>query len=876
MGIRVRRLAAVLLAAAAPGGPGAGQDDPAALLADPAADAAALRERLGALAPALAASPEAVCSPGLVTWSAGDENDRRLFHRKVAEFNRRCREALASLGFSPPEAGALRLAVRVTAAGAVPQALLSADGSAVLFREPPAADAVPRPSPPERYDGPPVLRDLVQGAARGRRWLQDERVRARAQGPGSLGFACARSLAGADGLMDAAPPWVREGLAAWTEARARGEDAPPPHLPAAFAPGAAANPWREILGPGGAVPEGAIPVLGRAMEALLLGKADLPARLSRLASGTPASSPEVFGADPAQAVLAAASRMAPKEEGCRADGTIACPLCRGSGRHTIGCTACEGTGAIPCPSCGGSDICPAPGCESGLFLISDTRGYDCKLCDGYGFVYCFACKDPALKCAACRGSPGKIAVACPLCDRGRLPCPGCPRAAGGPCALCPGTGALACGFCSDGRANWPCSSCGGAGYLGCARCFGFGRHSTNGNSYDWCKECKEGKNPCPACRGRGTEKLTPGRCPFHPGAPPVRPCPACALPPPPPAPGEAAGPADPKVLARAVSFLLDSTDSTGAFGVRYRGTAKAAGRLGRHNLFTNATCLWTLFTVGRTREEPGMAPAWTVLLKEAAAAADSRDTETGTQEAAFALRALLVGGEAPKAKVVQGLVSRLVRSQRPDGLWADDIKTREVRGDVLNALIVVEALRVARDRGVAVPSETWSRAHTAAQRLFSSRKVKAKKGDLLSASEVACCVSLIVLTKAGSLGERAAAFDYRSLPDVKAGLAWLDRHFDVEGKPCYINGARVRRRNMEGYFAYMYSMQRLAMLLGISEFNGRRWYPEGAAHLARVQREDGSFEETGYAGLNWSMFSTASAVLFLVRATTPITEPTSR
>ena len=86
-----------------------------------------------------------------------------------------------------------------------------------------------------------------------------------------------------------------------------------------------------------------------------------------------------------------------------------------------------------------------------------------------------------------------------------------------------------------------------------------------------------------------------------------------------------------------------------------------------------------------------------------------------------------------------------------------------------------------------------------------------------------------------------------------------------------VRSARVHRRDGEGYFAYMFSMQRLAMLLRISDFHGVRWYPEGGAFLRRIQRKDGSFEETGYAAVNPSLQSTASAILFLIRATTPIT-----
>src|SRR5258706_7034983 len=132
MGTRLRRLFLVLAASALAGPAATGQEDPETLLGDPAATDAVLRERLASAAASLADAPTTFHSPGLSTWSTGDENDRRLFHKNASEFHNRCHEALIALGFAPPDAGALRMALRVTVPGAVPRTTLSADGQSIL------------------------------------------------------------------------------------------------------------------------------------------------------------------------------------------------------------------------------------------------------------------------------------------------------------------------------------------------------------------------------------------------------------------------------------------------------------------------------------------------------------------------------------------------------------------------------------------------------------------------------------------------------------------------------------------------------------------------------------------------------------------------
>ena len=62
------------------------------------------------------------------------------------------------------------------------------------------------------------------------------------------------------------------------------------------------------------------------------------------------------------------------------------------------------------------------------------------------------------------------------------------------------------------------------------------------------------------------------------------------------------------------------------------------------------------------------------------------------------------------------------------------------------------------------------------------------------------------------------------------------------------------------------------MLLGMDDIGGERWHVTGARHLRQIQFADGSFEESSRARLNGPVRSTSPAILFLIRATPPITD----
>jgi hypothetical protein len=192
------------------------------------------------------------------------------------------------------------------------------------------------------------------------------------------------------------------------------------------------------------------------------------------------------------------------------------------------------------------------------------------------------------------------------------------------------------------------------------------------------------------------------------------------------------------------------------------------------------------------------------------------------------------------------------------------------RTHVLDTLFVAESLRLARLRGVKVPGATWAKLLRAASAHLDSNALS-PKSEWIIGCDVASSVALVVMAKEGTLGSKAAAFDYESIAGVRRGLAWLDRYFDIEQEPQFSRGAKRARPTDSGYMAYLFAIQRLGMLLSIEDIGGERWYAAAIHHLAKVQYPDGSFEERSHFALNGPVRTTSSVILFLLRATPAVT-----
>ena len=145
------------------------------------------------------------------------------------------------------------------------------------------------------------------------------------------------------------------------------------------------------------------------------------------------------------------------------------------------------------------------------------------------------------------------------------------------------------------------------------------------------------------------------------------------------------------------------------------------------------------------------------------------------------------------------------------------------------------------------------------------------KSDYLTGTSVASAVAMVIMAKEGTLGARAAEFNYVEFAPVKRGMAWLDRNFDLVHQPIFSHGAKSSRDSDAGFAAWLFAVQRLGMLLNVEELGGQRWYANGVRHLKSIQYADGSFEEQGPSAVNGPVRTTSSVLLFLLRSTAPIT-----
>ena len=765
------------------------------------------------------------------------------------------------------------------------------DATTIFVREPLSSTPPESAVPPKRSDGLPLLRDVLVAADLGLVQAEETALKRRfAAGPGSLSHALASRALARTTLPDGTPPWLREAIVCWAEEAAfPSAKAAPIHLcggsaARAFAPAILFDPK------GGPTPSQAR-LLGRVLGALAAATPDVAGRIGRISASpdrSVRSLEEAFGR-PITEVLAATLKGAGSEASvsCNEAGTVLCPICRGSGKHEIACPACKGLPGVACPSCHGMPVCWSPHCVQGVQRFWEGKPTLCGLCDGEGVYLCLACaKAGKSPCKVCAGR-GRATWPCLLCaGRGRVLCP---QSGQLPASFGPDGKALPCPWCGSGANRIACPTCGGAGQQGCdtchgslrgmcPTCFGLGCKECRNRGYTDCPDCTGGRRPCDACGGKGSRALPSAECPACEGRRTCREIGAAlrhvtrlrgGL-------TSVELKANAEMLGRAVRFLLGSgATATGEFALReFRmEPTSSAGALDAPTLFSNALLLWVLFTSGIGPDDPRMSRPWAALKVRTTSLLDgSAGAPARTQEASLALRALLAGGLGVEDPLVVGLVDRLAKAQRPGGFWADDLQSKEP-GDAFQSLFALESLWLAKRRGARVPGEVWSKAQSASGKLTGSISKSKRREGWLTATDVASSAALAVLAKAGAAGDRAPRLEeIRALPSVQQALAWLDRYFDLSREPVISAGALDTLPTDSAFAAYLFAVERLCQLLSQDLLGGERWYAAGARRLRELQLSDGSFEEMGRGRMNGPGRTTACAVLFLVRATPPLTQ----
>lgn len=227
-------------------------------------------------------------------------------------------------------------------------------------------------------------------------------------------------------------------------------------------------------------------------------------------------------------------------------------------------------------------------------------------------------------------------------------------------------------------------------------------------------------------------------------------------------------------------------------------------------------------------------------------------------------------GEVPKpievaAPKLEGVSKIKIKRQTNRSL---DLK---VRGDISNTQFAVLALKACADSGIEIPKDTWV---GALGYVLNSQNPDGGWGycfggeiDRSSYASMTCAGVTTVAICRHALGTKEVMRETA----VKAALAWLAKSFRPD-RNANVEKGSITDPNRWLYY-YLYSIERVGMILGVETLGKEKWYPAGAKYLLEKQKEDGSWW-TGTLPKAAEMDVTADtcfAILFLTRATPPLT-----
>ncbi len=227
----------------------------------------------------------------------------------------------------------------------------------------------------------------------------------------------------------------------------------------------------------------------------------------------------------------------------------------------------------------------------------------------------------------------------------------------------------------------------------------------------------------------------------------------------------------------------------------------------------------------------------------------------------------VASGARPPAKA-PSMTSALLRP-RPKVLQRAAVKKlREfvTTGDNSNSQYAALGLRACHDAGIVFPTEVIERARDWWVGCQIPEEAKASgwsysKGPagIASASMTAGAVGSMVIY------DYIRGSDWKKDPVVQAGINWLGAHFTVtENLQSTYGPSRF-------HYYYLYALERAGIFVGTEHFGRNAWYAEGSKVILDAQKSDGSW----LVGTDHATWDTCFAVLFLRRATRPLTDVAS-
>ncbi|MEZ6015074.1 MAG: hypothetical protein R3F49_08175 [Planctomycetota bacterium] len=266
--------------------------------------------------------------------------------------------------------------------------------------------------------------------------------------------------------------------------------------------------------------------------------------------------------------------------------------------------------------------------------------------------------------------------------------------------------------------------------------------------------------------------------------------------------------------------------------------------------------------VNSVNQRPGVrALILYTLLKGGASASDplvqdlvfglTEDTIDQTYDAACMLLALEAHDGLAHRAWIESLAQKLIDWQEPSGAWSYP----GLVIDLSNTQYAALGLWAASKAGVDVPVEVWRKLaestfeyHSPDGGFSYTAPPGGSTGSMTTAGVGVLALCEQELALHGALdGPFAAELAARR----KRGLDWLDARFAVDTNPA-LGGF---------HYYYLYGLERMGALAGVSLVGAHDWYAEGATWLLGAQNDDGAWEHGS------DLADTCFAVLFLERAT---------
>lgn len=228
------------------------------------------------------------------------------------------------------------------------------------------------------------------------------------------------------------------------------------------------------------------------------------------------------------------------------------------------------------------------------------------------------------------------------------------------------------------------------------------------------------------------------------------------------------------------------------------------------------------------------------------------DTIDQTYDAACLILALEAHDALAHRAWIESLAQKLVDWQEPSGVWSYP----GLVIDLSNTQYAALGLWAASKAGVDVPVDVWL---ALARGTFEYQSegdggfsyTAPPGGSTGSMTTAGVGVLAICEQELALRGGLEAAFASGLAERRRRGLAWLAERFAVDTNPA-LGGH---------HYYYLYGLERMGALAGLTHVGTRDWYAEGAAYLLGAQDTTGAWEHGS------DLADTCFAVLFLERAT---------